>query len=99
VHTVHRFAADEVREAFGEVGLTAVHLSYANTLLFPLAMGKRLAEYVFPANGETSDVHPNPPWQDKLFSRFLFAEAGWLRQHSLPFGLTLMAIGKRPENS
>lgn len=95
VHTVHRFAADEIRQALGETGFTAVRISYANTLLFPLVLGKRLAESVFPPNGESSDVHPNPPWQDKLFSRFLFAEAGWLKQHTLPFGLTLIAIGQK----
>lgn len=95
VHTVHRFAADEIRQALGETGFTAVHITYANALLFPLAMGKRLAEQLLPARGQRSDIHPNPPWQDKLFSQFLFAEAGWLKQHRLPFGLTVMAIGRK----
>lgn len=95
VHTVHRFSREEIRAALHEVGFTAVKLSYANMLLFPLALGKRLAERVVPENGSASDVRPNPPWQDSLFSRFLYAEAGWLKHGTLPFGLTLMAIGRK----
>ena len=81
--------------ALHDVGFTAVKLSYANMLLFPLALGKRLAERIAPENGSASDVHPNPPWQDSLFARFLYAEAGWLKHGALPFGLTLMAIGRK----
>lgn len=95
VHTEHRFVAGELKEAYTAVGLTAVRLTYANTLLFPAALGKRLAEQIFPVDGETSDIHPNPPWQDNLFSRFLFAEAAWLQKFGLPFGLSLIAIGQK----
>lgn len=95
VHTEHRFHAGEVKEAYQQVGLTAVRLTYANTLLFPAAVGKRLAEQLFPVDGEASDIRPNPPWQDALFSRFLFAEAAWLKNFGLPFGLSLVAIGQK----
>ncbi len=95
VHTVRRFAAADIQQALAVTGFTAVRVSYANALLFPLVLGKRMAERIFPSQGTASDVHPNPPWQDKLFARFLFAEAGWLKQHNLPFGLTLMAVGQK----
>ncbi|MCL4263260.1 MAG: methyltransferase domain-containing protein [Anaerolineae bacterium] len=95
VYTVHRFSRAEIKEALYETGFTAVKLSYANMLLFPLALGKRLAERLVPENGSVSDVRPNPPWQDSLFARFLYAEAGWLKHGPLPFGLTLMAIGRK----
>ena len=42
-----------------------------------------------------SDVHPNPIWQDPLFAQFLFAEARWLVRHTLPFGLTVIAVGRK----
>ncbi len=94
VHTEHRFTSGELRAALRAQGFTVERLSYANTLLFPLALGKRLIEAILPPS-EGSDVHPNPPWQDRLLSRFLFAEARWLRSHRLPFGLTVIAIGRK----
>jgi hypothetical protein len=65
-------------------------------LLFPLALGKRLAERFFPVNGDTSDIHPNSPWQDRLLTPFLYSEARWLARRNLPFGLTVIAVGKKP---
>lgn len=95
VHIAHRFTANELGQALTASGLTVEKLSYANTLLFPLALGKRLlVEKVFPQeNG--SDVHPNPAWQDAFLARFLFAEARWLVRHALPFGLTVIAVGRK----
>lgn len=95
VYTVHRFNAEEINQALRTAGFTVEKISYANTLLFPLALGKRAAERFFPPEGATSDVRPNPPWQDKLLAQFLFAEAGWLKRFSLPFGLTLIATGRK----
>jgi SAM-dependent methyltransferase len=94
VHIVHRFAAKELQQALTARGFVVEKLSYANTLLFPLALGKRLVvEKVLPS-GDESDVHPNPIWQDTLLARFLFAEARWLVHHTLPFGLTVIAVGR-----
>jgi SAM-dependent methyltransferase len=93
-HTAHRFTAAELRRAFASANLSVEKLSYANTLLFPLALGKRMAERVVP--GKTaSDIHPNPPWQDALLVRFLYLEARWLAHHTLPFGLTVVGLGRK----
>jgi SAM-dependent methyltransferase len=95
VHIVHRFTTKELQQALTASGFVVEKLSYANTLLFPLALGKRLVvEKVVPP-GDGSDVHPNPIWQDTLFVRFLFAEARWLVHHILPFGLTVIAVGRK----
>lgn len=95
VHTVHRFTTAELRQALVSSQFDVEKLSYANMLLFPLAFGKRLAERFFPSNGSTSDIRPNSPWQDRLFARFLYAEARWLTRRSLPFGLTVIAVGRK----
>lgn len=94
IHTAHRFTLSEVRQALASANFRVEKLSYANTLLFPLALGKRIAERAVPAKAG-SDIHPNPPWQDKLLARFLYAEAHWLSGHSLPFGLTVVGIGSK----
>lgn len=95
VHIAHRFTATELDQALTAGGFVVEKLSYANTLLFPLTLGKRLVvEKVLPP-GDRSDVHPNPIWQDALLARLLFAEAKWLVHHTLPFGLTVIAVGRK----
>jgi ubiquinone/menaquinone biosynthesis C-methylase UbiE len=95
IHTAHRFTTGELRQSFHETHFTVEKLTYANISLFPLIAGKRLIfEKIFPG-GDSSDVRPNPPWQDKLFVQPLLGEAKWLPQHNLPFGLTVIAIGKK----
>jgi SAM-dependent methyltransferase len=93
-HTAHRFTAAELRRALTSANFSVEKLSYANTLLFPLALGKRMAERVVPGKTE-SDIHPNPPWQDALLVRFLYLEARWLAHHTLPLGLTVVGLGRK----
>lgn len=95
VHITHRFTTTELHQALIASGFVVEKLSYANTLLFPFALAKRLViEQVLPPE-DGSDVHPNPIWQDMLLARFLFAEAKWLVRHALPFGLTVIAVGRK----
>jgi len=95
IHVAHRFTTTELHQALTASGFVVEKLSYANTLLFPLVLGKRLVvEKVLPP-GDGSDVHSNPIWQDVLLARFLFAEARWLVHHTLPFGLTVIAVGRK----
>ena len=48
IETARRFTTQELRSALYRSRFKVVKLSYANTLLFPLALGKRLAESIFP---------------------------------------------------
>lgn len=96
VDIVHRFTAKELGQALTAGRFVVEKLSYANTFLFPLALGKRLViEKVLPLR-DGSDIHPNPIWQDTLLAQLLFAEARWLLHHRLPFGLTVIAVGRKP---
>lgn len=95
VHTARRFTVPEVGRILTAAGFAVEKLSYANTLLFPLALGKRLLETANAGPGQ-SDVHPNAAWVDALLARFLYAEARWLSGHRLPFGLSVIGIGSKP---
>jgi ubiquinone/menaquinone biosynthesis C-methylase UbiE len=96
VHTIHRFTVNELRQTLTTSGFVVEKLSYANTLLFPLVAGRRLMERIWSPDEAWSDVHPNPAWQDELLAQCLFAEASWLAHRNLPFGLTVIAIGRKP---
>jgi SAM-dependent methyltransferase len=94
IHTAHRFTVPELRGALAATGFAIEKLSYANTLFFPLALIKRLAEKLFPG-GTGSDIRPNPPWLDALLARPLYLEARWLSRHTLPFGLSVLGMAKK----
>lgn len=95
IHTQHRFTAPELKMALSGRDFTIEKLSYANTLLFPLALAKRLLERFRPPDANHSDIQANPLWQDTFLSRFLFAEAAWLKKHQFPFGLTVIALAQK----
>lgn len=97
IHTARRFVAPELGASLHELGFVVERLTYANTLLFPLALAKRLLEPLLPpAAPGRSDVTPNPPWLDDRLTAVLGVEARWLRRRDLPFGLTVVALAQRP---
>ena len=93
VHTRHRYAAGELRQKVADAGFTTVRLSYANCLLFPLALAKRLAERVL-APQAGSDVGPPPP-ANGVLTALLSLEAAWLRCRSLPWGLSVICLARK----
>lgn len=95
IYTRRRFDVETVRRALLGSQFRVEKLSYANTLLFPVALAKRLAEQVRPPAGDNSDIQPNSGRVDAVLARFLAAEARWLAGHTLPFGLSVLAIGQK----
>lgn len=98
VHTRHRFTAAEVDRLVRDAGLRLRRLTYANTLAFAPIVARRLLGQL--ANGAHSDVGPVPTPLNAALGGLLGCEARWLREHDLPFGLTVIALarkeGRRP---
>lgn len=96
IETARRFTTGELAPALASSGLTPEKLTYANTMLFPLAAAKRMAERLFLSPWETSDVYHVHRWVNKVCTACLKVEARWLALgKSLPFGLTVMAIARK----
>lgn len=96
IATARRFTTGDLEIALNRTHFLVERLSYANTVLFPLALAKRICERFISSSSGRSDVYPLPRWQNRFFATFLRAEAGWLRQgRRLPYGLTVVAIGKK----
>lgn len=93
VHTRHRYGAAELRIKLRKAGLRLRHLSYANSLLFPLAPVKRLLE------GKHQDGLPDlwrpPEPVNGLLAGILAAEGQLAARLSLPVGLSLVAFAER----
>lgn len=93
VHTERRYTAGSLRRKLSEAGFDVARLTYANTVLFPFAVAKRLAERDAPAG--VSDLDVPPPPVNRVLLSILEVEAAWLRLGSLPFGLSVFAVAER----
>lgn len=98
VLTVHRFTRGELQSLAKAAGFEVLVASYANTFLFPVAVGWRLLKRAGIQGG--TDVRPLPPglgWLNPLFARILGLEATWLgRGRSFPFGLSVIVWARKP---
>lgn len=96
VHTRHRYRSRELRAKLQRAGFCLGRVSYVNCLLFPLALVRRALEDK--AQG-ASDIRPTQRFLNAILLQVLTAEAVWLKRRSLPFGLSLMALARKPAAS
>ena len=96
VEEKQRFTRARVRELFESVGIRALRLTYANSLLLPVALAKfRLWEPLTGKHAE-SGVQAPSPWLDRALYRALRMESRWLGAgHDLPVGQSIMMIGEK----
>lgn len=92
--TGRRYRAGELRAALAAAGLLPERLTYANSLLLLPAVVVRLAQQGGQTSVESQLATPAP--LDALFRAILRAEARWLRHASLPVGLSLYALARKP---
>jgi SAM-dependent methyltransferase len=97
LHTRHRYTLSELSRLLGEAGFRMRHGSYVNTLLFPVAAGRRLLARVLPgAKTGESDVRPVPGPLNAIFLGMLSLEAELAPRLRLPFGLSVIALARKP---
>lgn len=95
VHTRHRYGKRELKEKLENAGFDLLVMTHANCFLFPIALAKRLLEKVLTPGARSSEVEPMAePWNGLLYA-VLRLEAFLLRYGKLPFGLSLLALGRR----
>ena len=71
-------------------------ISYANLAMFaPIWLGRRLLTLL--GKEEQSENRINHPFINGVIAKLFASEAGWLRQHSLPFGVSLVCVMRKAE--
>jgi SAM-dependent methyltransferase len=98
VHTRHRYSRQEVATKLTDAGFSIDQLSWANTVLFPPAVAKRLLER---SNQSATDADAEPDlWQPPLplnaaLESMVAVEAALIpRGVPLPFGLSVLAVAR-----
>jgi SAM-dependent methyltransferase len=98
VHTRHRYSASEIRSKIRAAGFQIEHVSWANTVLFPPAVAKRLL--LERGNGHDDTAAEPDLWQppgplNALLESAVAIEALAIpRRVPLPFGLSLLALAR-----
>jgi len=95
IHTARRYTAGEVKDLLLKTGFSVEHLSYANTFLFPIALMKRVAENIWPPRIDQSDLTLNAGLFNRLLQNILSMEAPLVSRIGLPFGLSVIAVGRK----
>jgi SAM-dependent methyltransferase len=96
VHTRQRYGKHELGEKLRAAGLEPVFLSFANFFLFPIAAARRLGERVRTRAHAGSEVEAVSPVLNQALLVPLRCEAWLLRRTALPFGLSLLAVARKP---
>lgn len=91
-HTARRFSLDELRAMLRAAGLDVVRATGAYAFLVPPAAVMGLLE----RGRNRSDTGRNESGLGGLLGQLARAERALLRKASLPFGLSVIAIGRKP---
>lgn len=96
VHTRHRYSAGELRARLAAAGFQVVRLTPLGAWLLPAALARRLMQRRAEA---ATDVRLPAPALNAVLTRLLAAEAAWLRLADVPFGLSLLALARKPDTA
>ncbi|MCK5803809.1 MAG: methyltransferase domain-containing protein [Lentisphaeria bacterium] len=96
-HGRRRYSRREVAALLNAADLQPIRVTYRNTLLFPLACAVRLSRRLLRAPGATqSDLNSPPALLNSLLQNVLCLENRLLSANiSLPFGLSVLAVGRK----
>lgn len=100
VNTQRRYNLPELSQKLENAGFTILRKTYANTMLFPAAVFRRLVLKKIGLAESGSDVKPFPPsleWLNRIFTRAMFLEARFLKgqNRKLPFGLSAVCVVRK----
>lgn len=91
-----RYVSGELGRRADAAGFERVRLGYALSLLFPLALGRLLRGRRPSGRPPEAQVKPVPPLVNEALVRFQRFENGLLRFLPLPWGLSVVAVLRRP---
>jgi SAM-dependent methyltransferase len=98
-HISRRYTAPQVKRLLLQSGFQPLRVTYANTFLFPLALAKRMLERIFPPAPSSSDLSVNVGGLNELFKNILASEAFFVSRIGLPFGLSVVALARKPQSA
>jgi len=93
VHTRHRYGRSELQAKLSGAGFRVERLSGAGLTILPPAI---LVRALQGSRTVSSDVTMPSAAANRFLLALLTVESKWLRHHSLPAGLSLIALARKP---
>ena len=93
VHSRHRYSRGELVSLLESCGFLTLRATYCNFFLFPLLLVRRALDRVTGRHG--SDVQFLPAPLERAFRGLLEIEAWLVRLLSLPFGTSVVVLGRK----
>lgn len=93
-HHHRRYSKAHLAKVIGDAGLEVQLLSYFNSLLFPLVAAARIAGKLF--GRESADDKLPSASVNAVLNRIFGWEAGLIGRVLMPFGVSLVAVVRRP---
>lgn len=93
-----RYRARQLEAVVRAAGLIPERVTYLHATIFPIALVWRIASYRLGLGSlaPKHDFWPIPAWLNRLLIRVYRVEASWLRRFSLPFGVSVACVARRP---
>jgi ubiquinone/menaquinone biosynthesis C-methylase UbiE len=100
VNSQRRYSLPELSQKLEAAGFKILRKTYANTLMFPAAVLRRMVLKKIGLADSGSDVKPFPPsleWLNKILTGTLGLEARFLKgqNRKLPFGLSAICVVRK----
>lgn len=97
-HHFRRYRRKPYEQLLRDGGFTVERSTYFNTWLFPPAAAVRIGNRIVRRKDAEpkSDLELSSARLDKVLTRVFASERHVVRRHSLPFGVSLLAIARRP---
>lgn len=93
-HHFRRYTRKQLKELFSKAGLEVQLLSYFNTLLYPLVAAARIIGKM--TRKDTADDQLPGDVVNGVLGRIFGLESGMIGRVPMPFGVSLLAIVRRP---
>ncbi|MFN0119063.1 MAG: class I SAM-dependent methyltransferase [Blastocatellia bacterium] len=89
-----RYRLPDFRHRVEAAGLRIERISYSNIGMFlPIWLGRKILQAL--GRESQSENRINHPFINKLLARLFAGEAGWLRKHTLPFGVSIICVARK----
>jgi 2-polyprenyl-3-methyl-5-hydroxy-6-metoxy-1,4-benzoquinol methylase len=89
LHHTRRYTKTQLRKVVASAGFTIQHMTFFNTLLFPIAVVKRILQ---PRNADDLEIPGR--FLNTILKRTFMLERVFVPRASLPFGLSLLCLAK-----
>lgn len=91
-HHKRRYTCSTLKNLFKRASLNVRHMTYYNTLLFPIIAVVRLFRRFFPSDVTGQDIQVPAPFVNRILGALFKSEKRLVTHLRLPFGTSILAI-------